>query len=67
MLDLESREEIFVWECIESIIMSDDREIYIYKSILDNFGKKTGEGKIDTTINLKNWGNHFYFYGCHRW
>ena len=30
-----------------------------YKSILENFEKKTGEDKINSTINMQNWGNFF--------
>ena len=39
------------------MIMSDDRVKKIYKSILDNFENKYGEGKRNTTINMQNWGN----------
>ena len=41
---MESLAETFVWECIESRIISDDRE-KIYKSILDNFEKKMEKAK----------------------
>ena len=26
---------------------------------MENFEKQTGEGKINTTINMQNWGNSF--------
>ena len=40
-----SQEETFVWECIESRIMSDDREKKRYKSILEKFEKKLEKAK----------------------
>ena len=65
-LDLASQSEAFFRVCIESRIISDYREreeISQYCTTL----KKTGEGKINTTINIQNWGNYFYLYGCHWW
>ena len=51
VLDLSSQAETFFWECIESRMTID----YIEKgkkSILDNFERKTREGKINTTISM---------------
>ena len=63
---LENQAETVVWECIESRIMSGDPGKN-YKSILVKFGTKIGDGKRNTTINMQNWGNYFYFYGCTWW
>ena len=66
VLNLENQAETFVWKCIESRVMSDDSgNIYIdqYWSNL----KKIADGKRNTTINMQNWGNFFYFNGCNRW
>ena len=45
MINLANRAETFVWECIESRIMSDYRGKYIYQSILDKFEKKLEKAK----------------------
>ena len=66
VINLANRSEKFVWECIESRIMSDDLgKIYIsqYWSTL----KKNWRRQKNTTINMQNWGNYFYFYGCNWW
>ena len=42
---MENQAEKFVWECIESRIMSDDRGKRKYKSILDNFENKLDKAK----------------------
>ena len=56
VLDLANRAETFVWECIESRIISDDRGKNIYKSILVKLETKIGDGNRNTTINMQNWG-----------
>ena len=59
MLYLANQAEKYVWECIESRIVSDDQGNIYMGQYWTTLEKKTGEGKRNTTINIKIGGNIF--------
>ena len=66
MLELASQAETFVWEYIETRTTIGDIEKGKRSQYWTTLKEKNDRAK-KTTINMQNWGNYFYLYGCDWW